>query len=73
LRAAGAAEAERMAKALGNELARLERTLVSKLWPLNAGSAIQAYWAYQAVGEEAKGREELKRCAARGVPMPLDP
>ena len=66
-------EAEDMGKALQTESAQIQRAFQSKLSPMSAAAAFDQYWAYQAAGQEAKGVEVLKQCAARGVPLPYDP
>jgi hypothetical protein len=73
LKAAGAPEADAIAKALQSEYEQVERELSVKLSPLSAATALQAYWGYQAAGQEAKGIEVLKQCAAQGVPLPFEP
>jgi hypothetical protein len=73
LRAAGDKAAEDMGKAIQTDLEHVQRELQLKLSPLSAGVAFDLYWACQAAGQEAKGIEILKQCAARGVPMPFDP
>jgi hypothetical protein len=73
LKAAGAPEADDIAKALQSEYEQVERELSVKLSPLSAATALQAYWGYQAAGQEAKGIEVLKQCAAQGVPLPFEP
>src|SRR5262249_52161392 len=55
LKSAGSPEAEAMAKALQSEYEQVERELNVKLSPLSAATALQAYWGYQATGQEVKG------------------
>jgi hypothetical protein len=73
LKAAGDPEAGAMAGAFKSDYAVQERDLNLLLAPLSATAALQAYFSYQAVGEDAKGIEILKQYAARGVPLPFDP
>jgi hypothetical protein len=73
LRAAESEEADQIAKALReDDLGRLQRAIELRLAPASAAVAFQAYWALLAEGKEAEGVEILQRCAARGVPLPLD-
>lgn len=68
-----AEDAARMAKiVLQDEVDRLERSIDMRLSPFSAADAYKAYWAWQIAGNEAEGIAVLKRCAARGVPIPLD-
>jgi thioredoxin-like negative regulator of GroEL len=53
-----------------SELNRLKLAIDLKLSPMSAAEAYRSCWALQIAGEPAKGAEILKRCAARGVPMP---
>jgi hypothetical protein len=72
LRAAHPEEAEPLAQALsGDELGRLGRALDLRLRPASGTAAYAVFWAAQAEGKEAEGREALRRCADRGVPLPL--
>jgi hypothetical protein len=73
LRAANPDEAAKVADGvLHGERGRLQRSISQKLAPVDASTAFVAYWAMQIAGKEEKGLEILKRCAARGVPMPFD-
>jgi hypothetical protein len=73
LKAAGDPAAAALAKTLQSEYEQVERALNVKLSPHSTATALQAYWGFQAAGEEAKGIELLKQYAARGVPLPFDP
>jgi hypothetical protein len=73
LRAAHPEEAAKIAASVvKDDVGQLERYLTLKLSPASASAALDVYWAHQIAGEEAKGVEVLKACAARGVPLPFD-
>jgi hypothetical protein len=73
LQAAYPEESAKVADAYrSDELRQARRAIEAKLSLLSATSAFQQYWAAKMAGEEAKGLEVLKSCAARGVPMPFD-
>src|SRR5262249_52356102 len=73
LRAAGSpAAADLGQRLLQDEAAAIGRSIAEKLAPVNATVAYRTYWAAQIAGKEGEGAEALKRCAARGVPLPID-
>jgi tetratricopeptide (TPR) repeat protein len=71
LRAAHPDKAAAIAKGLlADEAGRLNRAIKLKLAPVNASTALEAYWAAQSAGKDEEAVQILKRCAARGVPLP---
>src|SRR5262249_5560550 len=65
------AAAGRMAEALRkDEAGRLARAITLRLSPVSAAAAYETYWALKLEGKEAEGRDVLRACAARRVPMP---
>ena len=75
LRAAHPDQAARVAETVkANERLRLERSLETKLSPLNAVTALRQCWALEAAGKADKAAllEPLKEAARAGVPLPFD-
>jgi hypothetical protein len=56
-----------------NDLVQAERAIEPRLQPFSGTAAVREAWALQIAGKEAEGREVLKQCAKRGVPLPFDP
>jgi hypothetical protein len=50
-----------------------ENAISLKLSNVNPSAAFHAYWSLLAAGKEADGLEVLRKCAAKGAPMPFDP
>jgi hypothetical protein len=52
---------------------RVELDIAAILAPASPSTALEMYWFRQAVGESDASREPLKRVAALGVPVPIEP
>ena len=55
-----------------DEAAALVRQINARLSPLSAAKAYDQCWAYQIAGDEPQALAVLRRCAARGVPLPIE-
>jgi hypothetical protein len=74
LQAAHSDVAAEIAQAVRQDKVRsLKLTIRLRLSPLSAAPAFDSYWTYQMAGKEDEAAEVLRRCAARGVPLPFDP
>lgn len=74
LRDAHPAEAAEAARAIASDKAdEAERAINLRLSNVNPSAAFHEYWSLLAAGKEAEGLEVLRRCAAKGAPMPFDP
>jgi tetratricopeptide (TPR) repeat protein len=74
LRDAHPDEAAKVAGAIANDKsAEAARAISLKLSNVNASAAFHAYWSLLAAGKEADGLEVLRKCAAKGAPLPFDP
>jgi hypothetical protein len=71
LRGTDAAGADAVAKALQAEpIPPVQRAIEAQLNPLSAAVAYKEYWALQLAGRDELALAVLRRCAARGVPLP---
>ena len=57
---------------LADEIGTLERAIELRVAPYSAQSCLRAFWGAELAGKQAEGFEALRRCAALGVPIPLD-
>jgi hypothetical protein len=73
LRATHPDEAAQLAEQVKKyELGTLDREIRLRLSPADTGAAFTTYWSLQLAGKEGEGLEVLKRCAALGVPLPVE-
>jgi hypothetical protein len=73
LRAAYPQEADQVARKVREDRqGETLRALTRAVSPLSAHTALEDYWALLLLGKEAEADEVLKRCAAQGVPMPVE-
>ncbi|HEY7428916.1 MAG TPA: hypothetical protein VH682_32090 [Gemmataceae bacterium] len=71
LRAADADEAAQLAKVIRDDPSEaVVQAIDGKLAPFSAGIALRTCWSLQVAGKDREGAAILKRCAARGTPMP---
>jgi predicted Zn-dependent protease len=66
-------EAARFAEEVRKDGLRADqRAIEQALAPLSASAALDAYWALRVAGKESEAKEELRRWAQRGVPLPIE-
>lgn len=74
LKQVDAGEAEQMAKFIRNSpRALIEQSIAEKLSPVSANQALETYWFMQIMGKPQEGRAALRRVAAMGIPLPIEP
>ncbi|MDB5324307.1 MAG: hypothetical protein JWN40_5938 [Phycisphaerales bacterium] len=74
LKKVDAAEAERIAQTIRTTARKhVEQSITAMLHPASASEAIDTYWMMQIDGKPDDGRAALRKVAAMGIPVPIQP